>query len=115
MPRIIIVLIVGVLLIAAVFFGLRCLLAQFDLKQIYSTMKVNNNVLLFNRLFVDKVLKAQGEVSYEDRLLLERAVYATNDKGLIDTWHIFLASQTEKEAQQNVLKILSLLPATIID
>lgn len=77
-------------------------------------ISVNSSVLDFNKLFVEKVLKMTGEVSYEDRLRLETAVDETNDPEIKLAWQAFLASKTEQEAQARVLDLLTLFPDKIL-
>ncbi|MBI4087638.1 MAG: hypothetical protein HY434_02300 [Candidatus Liptonbacteria bacterium] len=66
-------------------------------------------VLDFARAFVEKVLRAKGEVSFETRLQLENMVRDLKDRELLDRWNAFVESQTETEAQEQVKLLLSLL------
>ena len=74
----------------------------------------NGKIIAFDTLFIQKVLKAQGEVSSEDRLRLENAVYETGDTQIVEEWHLFLASQTEEEAQSRALELLTMLSSKIV-
>lgn len=69
---------------------------------------VNSTIVAFQKLFVDKVLMSQGEVSYQDRLYLENAVAKTDDPEIQEAWRTFLKSSTELEAQERTLVLLSL-------
>lgn len=85
---------------------------QKELKKTQAEIRVsrkNDKVFAFTRLFVEKVLKADGEVSFEDRLALENAVRDTNDQEIIDQWKKFTGSSDEKEAQGEVKNLLGLL------
>lgn len=72
------------------------------------TKEFNEKVIAFNKIFVDKVLVEESQVSYEDRIKLENAVIATQDTEIIDQWHSFLNAKSEAEAQQETKKLLFL-------
>lgn len=74
---------------------------------------MNDKVLLFTRTFIEKILKSEKEVSFEDRLRLENAVRDLNDKEILDRWTAFTSSQTEREAQENVKDLLDTLTKKI--
>ena len=76
--------------------------------------KVNTDIISLQKLFIDKVLSTKGEVSVEDRLLLEKAVVDLKDNDIINAWNIFTASATEQEAQASVLVLLKLFAGKII-
>ena len=67
------------------------------------------HTLSFSILFIDKVLNAKGEVTFEDRLQIENAVRDLEDPEILDRWKQFTESKTEEEAQMNVKVLLSLL------
>ena len=71
--------------------------------------QTNAKVISFAKLFIEKVLKAQGEVSFEERLKLENAVRDLNDPEILAQWEKFTGSKTEADAQQEVKNLLSLL------
>jgi len=85
---------------------------QFD--KVSNTNQINVKILTFNKLFVEKVLIQEGEVSYEDRLKLENAVVDTQDEEIINEWHLFLNSQTEADAQIRTKALLQLFANKII-
>jgi len=109
-----------ILAIASVFLGIVCFSYQNRLTVAKNMLilcsaekeaaekRVNVKIITFNKLFIDKVLSAQGPVSYEDVFDLENAVSETGDAGLISQWNIFLASETEEDARRSVLAILKL-------
>ena len=74
-----------------------------------ATQKINDQVLEFAQLFIDKVLKAQTEVDFETRLKLENAVRKLGDEEILNHWQSFVASQTELEAQAEVKELLATL------
>ena len=69
----------------------------------------NRKILSFLRLFIDKVLKADGEVSFEDRLSLENAVRGIDDQQILSQWQKFVDSKSDKEAQVNLRDLIDLL------
>jgi hypothetical protein len=75
--------------------------------------EINVDVLDFTRDFIDKVLKAEGEIDFETRLDLESAVRAIGDDEILSAWQVFTNSQTETEAQTAVKNLLSLLVSRI--
>jgi hypothetical protein len=69
----------------------------------------DKNILIFEKLFIEKVLETKGAVGYEDRLNLETAVQNTKDSQIQDKWQVLLNSATEVEAQQNTFDLLKLI------
>ena len=63
----------------------------------------------FAKLFIDKIMLSQGTVSFDDRLELENAVRAINDKEIFAKWQQFLKSKTNKEAQITTANLLNVL------
>ena len=101
-----------VLLAAVVWLGLQYTKDQKELKADREALQVaqtNKNVLSFAQLFVDKVLRAQGEIDFDTRLELENSVRNTGDDQIINQWTKFSESQTESDAQEQVKNLLNLL------
>ena len=71
--------------------------------------KPRADVLSFAKTFVEKVLAAEGEISFEDRLKLENDVRELNDEEILNQWMMFAESNTEEVAQKEVINLLSLL------
>lgn len=71
--------------------------------------QINQGVLGFTGLFIDKVLKAQGEIDFDTRLKLESAVRGLNDDRILSAWLTFTNSATEQEAQNAVKNLLGIL------
>lgn len=69
----------------------------------------SRNVLAFQKLFVEKVLKSDGEVDYDTRRELEQAVGKTNDDVVISAWNEFISAKTEEQAQAKVKELLLVL------
>ncbi|MBI4094226.1 MAG: hypothetical protein HY436_00270 [Candidatus Liptonbacteria bacterium] len=96
----------------AAFFGIQTREARRELHAAEAKLAgetVNRKILGFGRLFVDKVLNAEGEVSFEDRLALENAVRDIKDDAVLARWQAFIASRTEREAQEGVKRLLEAL------
>lgn len=105
----ILVIIIIILLFLNIFFGFKFFTTQKQLNNNLSSDETAKKVAIFNKVFVDKVLRSQGEIVYEDRLKLENAAADTNNAQVIDQWHKFLDSQTEQEAQQRVVELLNIM------
>lgn len=63
----------------------------------------------FNKLFIEKVLKAEEKIDFEERLKLENMVRNLNDEEILIQWQKFTESKTETEAQDNVKDLLYIL------
>jgi len=74
-----------------------------------NTQQINEKVLNFTKLFIEKVLKVETEVDFETRLQLENAVRNLEDDEILNQWQKFVDSKTESEAQNNVKTLLELL------
>ena len=67
MSKIITAIIILILLVTDIFFGVKYFLIQKQLNESERLSKINSGIVAFDKLFVSKVLRSQGEVSYEDR------------------------------------------------
>lgn len=72
-------------------------------------MDKSERVIDFFALFVNKVLKAKGDIDFDTRLNLENSVRATGDDDLVEQWQKFTNSGTEDEAQAEVKNLLGLI------
>jgi len=63
----------------------------------------------FLSMFVKKVIKAEGEISFETRLELENSVRNLGDTQILAQWKKFVDSKDEKEAQTNTKNLIELL------
>jgi non-homologous end joining protein Ku len=114
--KISLIVLVSVLVLGNIFFGLKYYFSNQSLRTAREQVKeqnLNDKVLNFSIMFVDKVLKASGEVSFEDRLKMENAVRDINNQEILDQWTKFTASKTEGEAQTEVKNLLELLIKSI--
>ena len=70
---------------------------------------LNSDVISFLNLFIEKVLKAQTEVSFDDRLKLENAVRNLNDPNLLTKWEDFTNATDQTQVQTGVENLLEAL------
>jgi len=80
-----------------------------EINQYIVSREQGREVLQFLKLFTARVIKAEGQVSFDDRLILEDAVRNLRDQELWDQWQKFLNSQTSDEAQTNLRDLLDAL------
>ena len=114
--RIFLIITILILLVGNVFFWLKYSATQKELlktTQALETQKTNEKLLNFAKLFIDTVLKAEGEIDFETRLQLENAVRNLNDSEILAQWQKFTDSQTEVDAQTEVKNLLELLVSKI--
>ena len=71
--------------------------------------KHDERVTQFLSMFVKKVIKADKEISFDDRLVLENTVRSIGDKEILTQWKKFVDSKDQKEAQKNTKDLLGLL------
>lgn len=110
--KIILTIIILILVAVNVFFGVSYFFARQQLQIVERQLNIQQNstkIVNFTKLFIEKVLKAEKEVSFEDRLKLENAVRDLNDDEILRQWEKFTASKTELEAQEAVKNLLELL------
>lgn len=107
-PFLIILILAG----AVIVLGVQYYIARQNLTAADNTVKTfqyDQKVLSFAKLFITKVLKADGEVSFDDRLALENAVRNINDKAIFDQWQSFINAKTALDAQIQVKNLLEML------
>lgn len=75
--------------------------------------QTNEKVVIFLSLFIEKVLKSDKEVPFEERLQLENAVRNINDPEVLSAWEKFTSSTTEEQVQQEVKNLLIALVGKI--
>jgi hypothetical protein len=103
----VLILLAGNVVLGVLYFNARRELAQ--AQGAAAGRQTNEKIAGFAGLVVDKVLKAQGEVSFDDRLQLENAVRDTKDADLLAQWKKFTDSQNETAAQTEMKNLLGLL------
>ncbi len=101
-----------VLLLGFIGFGVGYFCEVAKVKQLensLNTQKINSKIVEFAKLFIEKVLKAKSEVSFEDRLKLENSVRDLGDENILILWERFTDSQTQDQAQESVKNLLEAL------
>ena len=109
--KILIILLV-IFLLGDILFATMFVKARMDLSNANQTIageKTNAQVLVFARLFFNKVLQGNKEVSFDDRLQLENAVRALNDKDIFDSWNKFTLAKSQTEVQADFYSLFELL------
>ena len=110
--RIIYIILIVVMAAGVVFCIFGYFKASTELSSVKSQLALQKNderVVKFLSMFVKKVIKAETEISFEDRLALENAVCGIGDNDILTSWKKFVDSKDEKAAQQNTKDLLSLL------
>jgi hypothetical protein len=117
LKKIISYIVIFILLSCVAFFGSEYFIIQKELQdsqKLAQTQKLNAQIVNFTGLFINKVLKANQDISFEDRLKLENAVRDMKDAEVLAQWQKFTNSKTEQDAQAEVKNLLSLLISKII-
>lgn len=74
-----------------------------------SKSNLNTKILDFTRLFIEQVLQGKGEISFDERLVMETSVRELKDQEISAQWRKFVESNDEKTAQTEVTNLLKLL------
>lgn len=115
MPKVVGVILTIALILAVIVAGVFYFQLENTKKQLeaaraeLSSQNTNDKVLEFGQLFVNKILKAEGPISFEERLFIETAVRDLKDEDISRDWAVFLASKNEVEAQNAVKNLLGTL------
>ncbi len=104
---VILLLVAGNILLGVQYFSLRQQLDQTEAS--LETYKMNEEILEFMDLFINRVLKAEGEIDFDTRLKLENAVRELEDQEILEQWQQFTNSDTEAQAQEELKDLLDLL------
>ena len=76
--------------------------------------QVNIKIVSFLDLFIQKVLKVDREVSFEDRLQLENSVREIGDSEILLVWEKFTGGTNEIQIQNSVKELLEVLVKKIV-
>lgn len=68
----------------------------------------------FLKYFIDKVINTKGVLSFDDRVKLENDVRQIQDPALTTLWETFVGSKDSKTAQENAVKLMSMLTNKMI-
>lgn len=112
MSRKLFTIIILILVASNVFFATQYFKSSASVQSVSADMTKRaetQKIASFLNLFVTKVLQADGEVSFEDRLKLENLVRDLNDKDILSKWQKFVDSSKEADAQKNLKDLLQLL------
>ena len=71
--------------------------------------QTNKKIAIFGNLFIEKVLKSEKDVDFEERLILETVVRDLNDQEILLQWRKFTESKIKEDAQREVKNLLELL------
>ena len=107
-----VIVVIFLLLASDVFFAAQYVNAQRQLRETQVQLedqRINERTLAFTQLFIEKVLKSETEIDFETRLQLENAVRGIGDEEILAQWQRFTERVNEKDAQQEVKNLLSLL------
>jgi hypothetical protein len=110
--KIIIITIILILAAGNIILATRCYLGYREIQQARKAVeeqRLNTKIINFLQVFIIKVLKAEKEVSFEDRLKLENTVRDLNNAEVLSQWEKFTSSKTEEIAQEEVKNLLDLL------
>ncbi len=108
----VIIITAAILLLGNIIFGVGYFAEKIEIQKLQKDLKtqqLNVKVINFSNLFIEKVLKAKTEVSFEDRLKLENAVRDLEDPAILSLWEKFTESKTQDEAQEAVKNLLDAL------
>jgi len=76
--------------------------------------QTNEKILIFTKMFVDKIFRRNPEASFEDRLELENAIRDLNNQEIFDQWRKFTSSVGDDDAQAQAVNLFNLLLNNII-
>ncbi len=79
------------------------------MNQELKSIKENKNIFAFQKMFIEKVLKSDGTVSFDTRVELQTAIKNIGDESITVAWNAFLSSADEVEGQARVKDLLFLL------
>lgn len=102
--------VIAVLAVATLFLGAQYFEQRSTIQELQAqTVQAEdqNNTEEFLKLFVDKVLGTNGEVSFDDRLKLETEVRELNNESILDAWNAFVGSETSFDAQNNLRALIT--------
>jgi len=104
--------IIVILLASNLFLGVKYFNANKELKEtknITAIEQEKTKFTEFNKTFISEVLQTESKVNYDTRLKLDKMIEDINDEELTAQWRVFTDSKTEKEAQDETVKLLELL------
>ena len=116
--NIILTILVLLIVLGGIFFAVKYFLQikeNTKLQKEITTQRTNGKVVSFLNLFIQKVLKTDKPVSFEDRLQLENAVRDINDSEILSKWEQFTGGVNETQIQKGVKDLLEVLAKKILN
>ena len=107
--KLVIIVIIILSLVANIFLGINLFIENKKNIEIQQKIHLNTKVLDFANIFINKVLRAEGEISFEDRLKIENAVRDTQDSDIYNEWQKFVGAKTELEGREEIKNLLQLI------
>jgi uncharacterized SAM-binding protein YcdF (DUF218 family) len=102
----------GIILLSVKLFSLKARVDSLEFEN--SNQKINRDVVSFLKLFIEKILQGEEDVSFEDRLKLENAVRDLKDKKVLSLWESFTQAKNSEEAQMFLKNLLQALVNKIV-
>ena len=103
--------------LATIFFAVAYVMQVSKTQQLQhqlQTQQTNKKVVDFLNLFIEKVLKTDQPVSFDDRLQLENAIRGINDPQVLAKWEQFTNGTNEAQIQAAVKDLLQALVNKIV-
>ncbi|MES3030874.1 MAG: hypothetical protein V4697_00475 [Patescibacteria group bacterium] len=107
------VVVMVVLIVGNIFFATMWIKSNSKLKVVTASREAEVAHATFMVNFIEKVLKTENEVAFEDRLKLENEVRALDNKEVFDQWKKFVESETPTIAQVNLKDLLASIARSI--
>ena len=110
--NVILTIIILMLVFGNIFFAVKYFLQIIETEKLQketTRQKTNVKVINFLSLFIQKVLRTDKEVSFENRLKLENAIRDINDPEILSKWEKFTGATDESEIQNGVKDLLEVL------
>lgn len=77
--------------------------------KISEAQQINNKVLSFTNMFIEKVLLADREINFDTRLELETTIRSINDPQIFNQWQEFTKAQDKEDASEQAKLLLKIL------
>lgn len=77
--------------------------------RISEAQQINNKVLSFTDMFIEKVLLADKEINFDTRLELETAIRSIDDQQIFNQWQNFTKAEDKEYASEQAKLLLKIL------
>ena len=78
------------------------------------SVQVRYQTARFLKSFIDQVINTKGTLSFDERVKLENDIRQIQDPDLTKLWDTFVSSKDAKTAQENAVKLMSMLTNKLI-